>query len=217
MTNKAQDTASFRQLARLIGVSEKAVRKAKTAGVFSHLSVGRDGSGAPVVLDLSMAVMEWEKSGRSLRAPLPRRSSSSSSAPVAAPTPAAGAGGRDDSDEPSVTPGESAQPDMVPLDAPPSLVNAQIAAMKERARKLRLENDQREELLIDVTEASREAFEFARVLRESIFNVPARISAELAAESDASRVFARLDAALREALESTAVTLDVPPLETATA
>jgi hypothetical protein len=66
--------------------------------------------------------------------------------------------------------------------------------MTERARKLRMENDAREGSLVEVQQATRQAFEFARTLRENILNIPARLSAELAAENDGARVYQRLDA-----------------------
>ena len=77
-------------------------------------------------------------------------------------------------------------------------------ATLERGRKLRLENDLKDGRLVEVSQAAREAFEAARTIREAMLNIPARVSAELAAESDAARVYSKLDAALREALNSTA-------------
>jgi hypothetical protein len=80
--------------------------------------------------------------------------------------------------------------------------------MFERARKLRLENDLREGQLLEVDRAAREAFEFARVVRESVLNVVPRLAAALAGESDKDRVFSLLDAELREALAATATVLE---------
>jgi hypothetical protein len=78
----------------------------------------------------------------------------------------------------------------------------------ERFRKLRIENDLREGRVVDVRAAKREAFESARIIRESVLNLPARIAAELAAETDPAKVFARLDDALREALGDAADRLE---------
>jgi hypothetical protein len=88
-----------------------------------------------------------------------------------------------------------------------SLAEAQRLATIERARKLRMENDLTEGRLVDVGETSREAFESARIIRESLLNIPARLAAEIAAEPDATKVHIRLEVALREALNSTANTL----------
>jgi hypothetical protein len=227
VSNRTSET-SLRQLARLIGVSEKAVRKARRSGVFSPEAVGVDDAGTPVVLDLGLAVAEWERSGRKLRGSVGRRQ-----AAAAAPAPEAATG-----TEAPIAVEELVAPGQLPLGSavdaaelaplaigesaggapaaaaklddpiPRNLVDAQRIAMYERARKLRLENDEREGKLLDVSKASREAFEFARILREAVLNVPARLAAELAAESDATRLHIRLDRALREALETTASTLE---------
>lgn len=60
---------SLRQLARIIGVDEKAVRKAEMSRVFTPQSVRRDAGGAPVVVDIRRALDEWQGSGRRLRRP----------------------------------------------------------------------------------------------------------------------------------------------------
>src|SRR6185436_8411066 len=83
---------------------------------------------------------------------------------------------------------------------PDTLAAAQRSATLERSRKLRIENDRTEGRLIEVAQASKEAFESARTIRKAVLNIPSRISAELAAESDPARVYSKLEAALREAL-----------------
>ena len=85
-----------------------------------------------------------------------------------------------------------------------SLVDAQRMATSERARKLKLENDAREGRLVPVDKVKREAFDAMRLVRDSLLNIPSRIAGELAAETDAAVVFRKLDAAIREALASTA-------------
>ena len=71
-----------------------------------------------------------------------------------------------------------------------------------------MEADLQEGALVKADQAARAAFEFSRTLREAILNVPPRIAAELAAESNAARVHVRLETALREALASVASILD---------
>jgi hypothetical protein len=98
--------------------------------------------------------------------------------------------------------------EIIPTD---TLVNAQREATIERARKLRLDNDLTEGITVEVAKVKREAFESGRTIRKALMNIPARLSAELAAEPDAGRVYSKLEAALREALvtlaeELTAVT-----------
>lgn len=223
-------TTSLRGLADLLGVSDTAVRKALKAGVFSDGSIHRDESGNPSVVNVTLAVTEWKRSGRLVRSdepppapaatlmPAPVASVDTVSDPkaqiaallaqvrtlrqgVAAPSEAGGddpaAEGPVDGDERGMT-----------------LVEAQKETHIQRARMLRMENDLREGTLVEGAQAAKAAFEFARTVREAVLNVPARIAAELAAESDASRVHVRLEAALREALVSVVSVLEgsgLPP------
>ena len=119
---------------------------------------------------------------------------------------------------PATAPGDGDDCDPLDTMAPardPVLADYQREAMRERARKLKRENDDRDGLIVPVAKAAREAFEFARAIRGNVFNVPPRLAAQLAAESDESRVYTMLDAALREALEATAAqleSLDYPEL-----
>jgi hypothetical protein len=200
---------SLRQLARIIGVDDKSVRKAERAGVFGD-AVRRDAAGVPGVVDLAGAIAAWERSGRQLRGSRGGRQEPSAAPPAATapPAPLDVDAMLDDELEDD----DSAAPDAAPPGAPvsPSLVEAQRLAMLERHRKLKLDNDEREGSLVPAERVAREAFEFARVLRENVMNVPGRVAAELAAEGDAARIHVRLEAALREALETTANTVDAP-------
>lgn len=207
-------TTSLRQLARLIGVSERAIRKAVKAGVFQG-SIRRDEGGVPGVVDVTLAVQEWERSGRQLRGSV--RAKAEKPEPTAAPEPVQTSappvmpvGGELGATTTASPPAAADAASMPPLDGPVqlTLVDAQRLAVLERARKLRLENDEQEGKLVDVTIVAREQFNFARTLREAVLNVPARLSAELAAQSDASQVYRLLDAALRQALEATASALE---------
>jgi hypothetical protein len=208
------DGLSLRALARLMGVSEKAVRKALAVGVFSAEAVRRDEGGLPVVMNATLAVQEWERSGRQLRGTERRQAPAAAAAPaIARPVdtgdavqPALEDAGDEQLDEEDADLDEPGGPTSAPL--PPSLVAAQTQAMLERVRKLRMENNLREGTLVEVEQARREAFDFARSLRENVLNIPARLAAELAAETDTARVFARLEGALREALEATAAALE---------
>lgn len=81
----------------------------------------------------------------------------------------------------------------------------------ERERKLRLENDTREGTLVEAVQVRRRSFETARTIRDSLLNVPDRLASELAAESDAAKVHARLDEEIRAALVALADALDAEP------
>jgi hypothetical protein len=216
-------TASLRQLARLIGVDDKSVRKAEAAGVFKD-AVRRGDDGAPVVVDLAAAIAAWERSGRQLRGTRRPEATASTSPMVATALPTQGTSDGDTQSELTALLarvrelrglGTAALPDdagdgRAPVDDSPSLVDAQIESHLERARKLRMENDLREGALVEAAVAAKAAFEFARTVRENVLNVPARLAAELAADMDASRVARRLEGALREALETTANAMDAP-------
>ena len=89
-----------------------------------------------------------------------------------------------------------------------SLVEASTLNAMERHRKLKIDNDLKAGLVVDVRAAKREAFERTRIIRETLLNLPNRLAAELAAETDPARVFARLDDAIREALSETADRLE---------
>jgi len=218
-------TLSLRGLARLLGVDDKAVRKALEAGVFSDGAVRRDETGRPAVLNATLAVDEWQKSGRQLRgsdrrsAPAVPVQTSAQTEDVMSPDRAQVelkellAQLRRQVSSPGTaaeTPGVPSE-DLPPQPSSPTYVKAQTETMLERGRQLRMENDLRAGLLIEADKAATEAFDFARTLRENILNIPARLAAELAAESDAGIVHRRLEDALREALESTARTLDAAP------
>ena len=88
-----------------------------------------------------------------------------------------------------------------------SLADAQKMAVEERARKLRLENDARERMLVPAEKVRLEAFEGARIIRDSLLNLPDRLAGELAADTDPAVVWKKLDAAIRQALDSAAASL----------
>jgi hypothetical protein len=221
VTNPRRPT-SVRQLARLIGVSEKSIRKARRVGVFSADAIGTDDTGVPFVLDVQLAVAEWERSGRMLRGSVRQpaaqtttrtemaSSSQLSLAPAAATEPARAS-------QPAADAGVGDQ-QPTPAPAPTgaggdTLYDAQRVAMFERARKYRIDNDLREGKLLEVEKAEKQAYEFARIVRESVLNVPPRLAAALAAENDPQRVHRLLDSALRDALEATAAMLEATTVE----
>lgn len=89
-----------------------------------------------------------------------------------------------------------------------ALADVQRDVAIERAQRLRFDNDIRRGRYMLVDEAQRTGFESGRVIREGLLNLPARLSAELAAENDERKVFARLDTEIRAALEAVAEALE---------
>jgi hypothetical protein len=88
-----------------------------------------------------------------------------------------------------------------------SLAEAQrrLTLRKDRAQKIA--NDVKLGRLVDVAVYERISFEAARTIREGVMNVPDRIAAELAAETNEGKVHARLEAELRLALEAASTKL----------
>lgn len=83
---------------------------------------------------------------------------------------------------------------------------AQSRAVKEAylARLAKLEFEEKSGLLVNADAVKNEAFKLARIVRDGILNIPDRLSAELAAESDTFTVHKRLTDELRKALEALA-------------
>ncbi len=88
------------------------------------------------------------------------------------------------------------------------MVEAQRTVAIERARALKLSNDLKAGGLMPLSDVKREAFESARIIREGLLNLPSRLAPELAAETDPQKVFARLDAEIRAALNAIADALE---------
>jgi phage terminase Nu1 subunit (DNA packaging protein) len=91
---------------------------------------------------------------------------------------------------------------------PTSLVDVQVRLGMAKAVAQELATRIRQGELIEVAKAKNSGFTFARVLRDNILNIPDRMAGELAGESDAARVHARLTAELHQVLEQTAGMLD---------
>ena len=72
------------------------------------------------------------------------------------------------------------------------ILNADLAA---------LELAEKEARLVPKAEVEREAFKVARMVRDSLLNIPDRVAAELAAETNQFRVHERLKLELRRAME----------------
>jgi hypothetical protein len=210
LTVKVDDgRISCRAFSRRISVSPEAVSKAIERGRLKEC-VGRDADGKPYIKDPDLAEREWNQNRSKNRdltlvtsKPTAPVAAEPTPAPVAAPPLKAVAAAAPVTAEPTsdVTgDGEQGELDL----RPPTLIDSQTQANLERARKLRLENDVTEGRLIPADRVNKEAFEAERIVRESILNLPARISGELAAESDPARVQLRLEMLLRDALNAAA-------------
>ena len=81
---------------------------------------------------------------------------------------------------------------------------SQARAKKEKylAALRKLEYEQKSGQLISADEVEREYFNIARTVRDSLLNIPARIGAVLAAETNESKVFEILNEEITQALEA---------------
>lgn len=84
----------------------------------------------------------------------------------------------------------------------PSLIDAQTQSALELARERRLRNRVRRGELLPASVVQRDNFKAARIVRDNIMNVPARICAALASETNAGRVQTILETELRAALST---------------
>lgn len=86
-------------------------------------------------------------------------------------------------------------------------VFAQIQARKEhyRAELARLEFEERIGQLVEKQTVESSAFRLARLVRDAMLNIPARLAGILAAETDQRRVHDLLEQEIRQALEALAV------------
>jgi len=81
---------------------------------------------------------------------------------------------------------------------------AQSRAIREnfQARLAKLEFEQKSGKLVDADDVKKQAFKAARTVRDSMLNIPDRIAAELAAETDTFKIHKRITDEIRKALES---------------
>ena len=81
------------------------------------------------------------------------------------------------------------------------LLKTRIKSEVEKAKLLEIKARAEAGKYVDADEVKVAAFNRARVVRDSLLNIPERLAAVLAAEEDASRVHALLHAEIRSALE----------------
>ncbi|HSF96400.1 MAG TPA: hypothetical protein VLA52_15345 [Thermohalobaculum sp.] len=86
-------------------------------------------------------------------------------------------------------------------DLPTLLLRTRIKSEVERAKLLEIKARVEAGKFVDVDDVEVAAFNRARVVRDSLLNIPDRLAAVLAAESDAREVHALLSAEIRQALE----------------
>lgn len=85
-----------------------------------------------------------------------------------------------------------------------SLNDAKEEQARQKAAELKMKNDKQAGALVDKSVVERQAFEAARLTRDSILKIPSRIGAELASITDVHLVIEKLTAELTQALENIA-------------
>lgn len=85
-----------------------------------------------------------------------------------------------------------------------TLSQAQEENARQKAAKIKMENDKLAGRLVEKKDVESQAFNCARLARDAILNVPERIGAELASITDPHLVAARMTEELTQALEGIA-------------
>lgn len=187
---------SIREASRRLGVSDTAIHKAVKAGRV-HIAGRTETSQRPLVA-WPQVQADWLANSDSSK----RSHVGSQGSPVRANNP-----------EPVVKLATSGAPDDGPVggDAlpgrqPQGPSYAQSRAVREayQARLAKLEYEQKSGKLVDADQVKASAFKTARTVRDGLLNLPDRIAHELAHETDATRVHARLSTEIRTVLEALA-------------
>jgi hypothetical protein len=178
---------SLRAYARHRGVSLRAVQKALASG---RISARKDGR-----LDADVADANWERN----TAPRPRPSSRPASKLAKGPvTPAA-------SPQSSHHHAESRPVTREPADPPrleSGLEYSKARAVRESylARMAKIDFEERSAKLVSADEVKVAAFNRFRQFRDGVLNLPDRLAAVLAAESDPAQVHSALSTEIRKVL-----------------
>jgi hypothetical protein len=166
---------SIREYARMRGCSHEAVRKAIDSRRLANCLVqSEQGKRKLTLIDSDLADSEWPKGTQEVMA-----------------TQFAGGG----------APAKAT--DRISSDDKLSQTYAQSRAVREsyQARLAKLDFEQRSGRLVDADDVKKQAFKAARTVRDSMLNIPDRVAAEIAAETDTFKIHKRLTEEIRKALE----------------
>ena len=165
-------SVTISEFARIRGVSHEAVRKAVKVGRLSK-SVVFGKTGKPRLMP-DLAEQEWTANTDSAQQRVPA---------TAPPRP-----------EPD--------PEPAAKDEPRTATFQQARTLREAymARLAKLEFDEKSGLLVKAEAVKNEAFKTARIVRDGLLNIPDRIAAELANETNHFKVHQRLTQEIRRAL-----------------
>ena len=169
------ESVTLTAYAKMKGVSTEAVSKAVRVGRLSK-SVVFDAKSRPRVIP-ALADQEWTANTDSAQQRVPA---------VAPPRQA-----------------QAPDPEPVAKDEPKTATFQQARTLREAymARLAKLEYDEKSGLLVKADAVKNEAFKTARIVRDGLLNIPDRIAAELANETNQFKVHQRLTQEIRRALE----------------
>ncbi len=163
-----------REFAQIIGLSAMAVSKAIAQGRLKR-SLFFDGKAKKPSIDVDMAIVEWKENSLKDQINLQK---------------------------------PAANPEMVPYVKPDEPANPvqsynQSRAINEayKARMSKIEYEERIGKLVDAEKIRDEAFKMARTVRDSMLNIPDRVSAEFAGINNAHAIHTRLTEEIKKALE----------------
>lgn len=164
------------EYARRLGVSHEAVRKAVKVGRLAK-SVTWGANNKPRLMP-DLADQEWAANTDKAQQRVP-----------AVPPP------RPDPPPPAAEPEQSQEPRTATFQQARTLREAYMA------RLARLEFEEKSKQLVRADAVKNEAFKVARVVRDNLLNIPDRVAAELANETNQFKVHQRLTHEIRRALE----------------
>lgn len=192
----ADGSVNLSEYARQRGVSHEAVRKAVKVGRLAR-SVVWSSAGKPRLIP-SIADEEWDSNTDSSqqRRPVPVPPASELPPPTPRVRPLKP---RPETSEPEPEP----EPEAAAAPEPRTGTFQQARTLREAymARLAKLEFDEKSGLLVRADAVKNEAFKVARTVRDNMLNIPDRIAAELANETNQFKVHQRLTQEIRRALE----------------
>jgi len=172
---------SLREYARQRGVSLQAVQRAIST---DRISVVTREDGKPKI-DPTVANVEWEKNTKKEHRPhnLARKLQ------------------KEVSDARLEKSGDKPPKENLAQDEPMSYNDSRTVREAYAARLVKLEYEMKVGTLVSSEDVKQEYFQILRITRDSILNIPDRISSILAAEADAAKVHQILNQELHQALE----------------
>jgi hypothetical protein len=189
------DYARHRKALGLPGQTHAAVKKAIDRGTLTKKSVQRSGSGRAQI-NPELADWEWA----AMTDPAQQRDPATARGRYSPAVDGAVAGALNP--ELRINPGTLDEAKVGEVAAQASIRLAQSTLITFRAKNAQLDYELRARQLCRASEVEESGFKIGRQVRENLLNLPAKISAQLAAENDQHKVSRLLTKELIDALEA---------------